>query len=578
MFSIRSSRAARIKALVIIGLLLFPVIYLSQAMLADIFKQRSNSSGRTEALKAAELMIPIVNASISGATVPTGAMEALAAQLAKPPLQVPFQPTGLTNGTAERKMTVALQMLQPIEVFAKLNSAGASADEEVSDELIGLALNDMPRFVLRLAALKDELSQTRTGRSLATMNVGEAIEAGRAVIERIDLARAISGDAEQLNDVRNRISVLVDGLQIVGSQNADGVKIAEMMTKAGAAWQLAHDELERAQTAQEGGVMQNRLGKVGFAFFMSLFGLAGAMLFFGKTLQTLDETKVSHDVADQARIEAEAMNARLSDINDDVVRLNRELADKMTRLKQAQDELLKRGRLEQLGQLTATVAHELRNPLGAVRTSAFLLERKIKDKGLGVEPQLQRIANGILRCDSIITQLLDFSRTKQIDAAPGDFDGWLEALIEEEARKLPSSVEIHCTLGLEGQPVRFDKARMQRAVINLMMNASEALVGTGDDPAKFAVRNPRIAIGTSIEDGMACLSVSDNGPGISPELISKVREPLFTTKSFGTGLGIPAVDQIAVQHGGRLDIASEHGQGASFKILLPLGATEAKAA
>ncbi len=91
--------------------------------------------------------------------------------------------------------------------------------------------------------------------------------------------------------------------------------------------------------------------------------------------------------------------------------------------------------MEQLGQLTATVAHELRNPLGAVRTSAFLLERKLKDKGLGIEAQLERINNGIVRCDNIITQLLDFSRTKQLQCQPGDLDDWLTGIVEEEAQK-----------------------------------------------------------------------------------------------------------------------------------------------
>jgi signal transduction histidine kinase len=86
----------------------------------------------------------------------------------------------------------------------------------------------------------------------------------------------------------------------------------------------------------------------------------------------------------------------------------------MKRLKEAQDELVKKGRMEQLGQLTATVAHELRNPLGAVRTSAFLLERKIKGKGLDVEAQIERINKGIVRCDNIITQLLDFSSAHRL--------------------------------------------------------------------------------------------------------------------------------------------------------------------
>jgi PAS domain S-box-containing protein len=115
--------------------------------------------------------------------------------------------------------------------------------------------------------------------------------------------------------------------------------------------------------------------------------------------------------------------SELRQVNDEISRLNTELAENMRKLSEAQDELIRRGRMEQLGQLTATVAHELRNPLGAVRTSAFLLERKVKGKELGVEPQLERIASGVTRCDNIITQLLDFSRNKKLETTHGNLDG-----------------------------------------------------------------------------------------------------------------------------------------------------------
>lgn len=257
-------------------------------------------------------------------------------------------------------------------------------------------------------------------------------------------------------------------------------------------------------------------------------------------------------------------------INDDVSRLNRDLADNMKRLKEAQDELVKKGRMEQLGQLTATVAHELRNPLGAVRTSAFLLERKIKGKGLDVEAQIERINKGIVRCDNIITQLLDFSRNKQLNCHPENLDSWLGTVLEEEAKKLPAALAITCDLGLDGRLIPFDPSRLQRALVNLISNASEALVGQGDDPSKFATAEPVISVTTRLETDGVIIEVKDNGPGMAPEVLSRIREPLFTTKSFGTGLGVPAIEQIALQHGGRLDVTSVLGEGACFAIWLPL--------
>ena len=133
---------------------------------------------------------------------------------------------------------------------------------------------------------------------------------------------------------------------------------------------------------------------------------------------------------------------QLKRINDEISRLNGELADNMRKLREAQDEIVQRGRMAQLGQLTATVAHEIRNPLGAVRTAAFLMERKLKGKGLGIEPQLQRIANGITRCDDIISQLLDFSRSRSLVLETVEIDAWLGKLVAEEAEKLPAVVTI----------------------------------------------------------------------------------------------------------------------------------------
>ena len=307
-------------------------------------------------------------------------------------------------------------------------------------------------------------------------------------------------------------------------------------------------------------------------------GLGSAIAMYRSTLRHLDEVEASKSVAEDARIQAEQMSKQVSKINEDMVRVNGELATNMQMLKDAQDALVKKGRMEQMGQLTATIAHELRNPLGAVRTSAFLIERKIKGKELGIEPQIARINNGVTRCDDIITQLLDFSRSKKLACRSENLDNWLEKIISEEANQLPAVVAIDCLLGMKDVEVPFDPSRLQRAIINLVSNASEAMVGNGEDASRFATAAPRITITTKMSDGFALIAIRDNGIGILPENLEKIREPLFTTKSFGTGLGLPAVDQIVIQHGGILEITSEPGKGATFTIKLPLHSSVEQAA
>jgi signal transduction histidine kinase len=260
----------------------------------------------------------------------------------------------------------------------------------------------------------------------------------------------------------------------------------------------------------------------------------------------------------------------LQTVNDQVTRLNSELSDNIQKLKDTQEEMVKAGRMAQLGQLTATVAHELRNPLAAVRTSAFVLDRKIKGKGLGVEQQLQRIDNGVVRCDNIISQLLDFARTRAAQCKLLELDTWLAKIVEEEAAKLPGIVTIDCTLGLGGLVSAIDPDRLSRCVINLISNASEALVGKGDELSDNASFVPNIKISSSRTARGIEIMVADNGPGISEENLLKIKEPLFTTKSFGTGLGLPAVEKILEQHNGGLEITSKLGEGACFTAWFPI--------
>jgi signal transduction histidine kinase len=318
---------------------------------------------------------------------------------------------------------------------------------------------------------------------------------------------------------------------------------------------------------------------VGVLMALVIFGGAYYGHYMGRVLRNkfAELERTNEELAD-AHQQTLAFSKEIQTVNSDMGTLNRQLSDNLSKLHEAQDEALRKGKMAQLGNLTATVAHELRNPLSTVRTSTYLLARKIKDKGLGVEPQLQRINNGIIRCDNIITQLLDFSRSKAVKAEPTVLDVWLEKLIQAEAQRLPESISIECVFGLGEKLVELEPGRFERAMINLLSNASEALVGKGDDPKASFRENPTITITTRLTARGAEISVADNGPGIPPENLNKIREPLFTTKNFGTGLGIPAVEQILEQHSGGLEITSIEGQGATFTMWLPVHANQGEQA
>jgi signal transduction histidine kinase len=117
--------------------------------------------------------------------------------------------------------------------------------------------------------------------------------------------------------------------------------------------------------------------------------------------------------------------------------------------------------------------------------------------------------------------------------------------------------------------VAADSDRVRRVVINLVENAAQALAEMAAD------REKRIAVRTTIADGELVLTIADTGPGIAPENLSRIFEPLFSTKSFGTGLGLPTVKQIVNQHGGIIAVDSEVGRGTCVTVRLPLQAAEA---
>lgn len=290
------------------------------------------------------------------------------------------------------------------------------------------------------------------------------------------------------------------------------------------------------------------------------------------------ELEQAHDAAVKAGDEANDFALQVQDVNTEVIRLNKELKENLKALSLAQESALRNTKMAHLGQLTATVAHELRNPLGAVRTSLFLLARKVKGKDLGLEPQMERINNGVSRCDAIITQLLDFAHTKALDLQEADVEDWLVNIVEEQAERLPEAVSIECHLAAGEYRTRFDPMRLSRVIVNLMTNASEAMVGRGDDPSKFSTPRPKIVIRSALTSRGVEISVADNGPGISEENLKRIFEPLFTTKSFGTGLGLPAVEKVLVDHGGGLDVASTVGQGTVFTAWFPAREAEPAAA
>jgi signal transduction histidine kinase len=591
-----ASRVAGVRLTAIICVLLVPILLLSHLTLSNLRNDMTITDREITGVHLANIVMPVAIGLAEGSLGPQEGAEMLAkggsaAQALG--LQTAFGE--LRGRTAQPKISTGEKLAHIVRFIGLLGTESfLLLDADAETQFLGQTnVQNLPDLLQSFhglhATLQDSIASSGIDSTELKMllyrlgSLGQSIERTRNSVVR---AQANSNDVSVYDTALELVGDISDDVKVTFDVIADAQPGAEWLSLTMISQQTLDPKkkyrLERAMWDQTMLRLSHLLGArasslrnqlyftMGIAALCVLLGAGAAILMFRSTLRRLDHVELAKQQADTARLEAEAMADRVAQVNDDVTALNRDLADKMLRLKEAQDELVKRGRMEQLGQLTATVAHEIRNPLGAVRTSAFLLERKIRDKGLGVEAQIERINKGVTRCDNIITQLLDYSRTKQLTCRAENLDDWLAAAVEEDAQTLPQVVEITCTLGLGNLEVPFDPSRLRRAVINLMNNACEAMVGTGDDPSRFNTAHPRLEI-SSFRDGPdAVIRVSDNGPGISPENLVKIREPLYTTKSFGTGLGLPAVEKILEQHGGHLRIDSVVGRGSQFDIHLPI--------
>ena len=252
-----------------------------------------------------------------------------------------------------------------------------------------------------------------------------------------------------------------------------------------------------------------------------------------------------------------------------IYKLNQELEQRVkqrtSELRVAQQELLRKERLATLGQLTATVSHELRNPLGAMRPSMYIIRKRVNSNDPRLQQAVERVERNITRCDRIIDELLDFTRIQELDLQRIPIDEWLQTLLDGQF--LPKELTLCWRLGLPGVSLCIDPDRLRRAVINLFENACQAMLPEVN--FKPVPSDACLTVSTGIVPGRVELVFADTGPGISADVLPKIFEPLFSTKAFGVGLGLPTVKQIMVQHGGGLEVETREGHGTRMILWLP---------
>jgi signal transduction histidine kinase len=238
-------------------------------------------------------------------------------------------------------------------------------------------------------------------------------------------------------------------------------------------------------------------------------------------------------------------------LDEEIARYERE---RERALRSVQDELLKKERLMVLGQLAASLAHQIRNPLSVIANAISLASKQIPDRGGAVEA-LQMANEEVWVVNRIIADLLDYARIRPPARQPARLRDLINAAVEDEP--LPRSIEIRYRV--DEATIEVDAQQVQDAIRNMVRNAREAMEGSGV-----------LSFNTKLDGEWIELWVEDTGHGVSGEHRHLLFEPLISSKPLGIGLGLPTARALIVNQGGTLDCVEAEGAGARFVMRLPL--------
>ncbi len=236
-----------------------------------------------------------------------------------------------------------------------------------------------------------------------------------------------------------------------------------------------------------------------------------------------------------------------------------ELQEANRNLVAAQGEAQRSERLAALGQLTAGLAHELRNPLGTIKTSAEMLSRRLP-AGDGISQELAGyIVTEVDRTNELVKRFLDFARPFRLQLGMVNLSEVIDRAIQQVLlRARAKRIAVYRLDAPDLDPIPADAQWVEQLIANLLANAIDA-----------SPEGATVTVSTRAAEGGVELSVADAGPGIPEENRQVIFNPFFTTKADGTGLGLAIVSKIVDEHRGRIFVESQAGQGATFRVWLP---------
>lgn len=320
----------------------------------------------------------------------------------------------------------------------------------------------------------------------------------------------------------------------------------EYQTSDGSSWLLVHEAIPSLRMAVlvrlDLDVVKRPLRQglwISGAATLVLIAL-GVALLRKTSVRTVEE--LGHELSRRLQVEAELSKHKET--------LEQTVEQRTEELRRAQAELLAAARLATIGQVTAKVSHELRNPLGTIRTSLHTLRVRTETLAPGLGRILDRTERNVMRCDRIIEELLAYTRPRAAIAKKVNVSSWLKELLDEY--QAPSNVPVAREIEPDVE-LSVDADDLRRILLNLLNNAVDASQTQAPGEAvRLCLRRDAAAVEISVED---------HGSGMSKDTLAKAFEPLFSTKGFGIGLGLPIVKELAERNGAGVELFSAEGQG-----------------
>ncbi len=274
------------------------------------------------------------------------------------------------------------------------------------------------------------------------------------------------------------------------------------------------------------------------------------------TLQRASEEK-------ERRIMAERLQASEQKLKKYSERLEELVQERTRALEAAQASLLVKERLAVLGHFAGSISHELRNPLAAIEGSVFYLNMKFTDLGDTANRHLSRISNNVKKAVDIIESMLNLSRMERPKTQKHKLVDMVSASLR--GGDIPETVDVNLQVPETNLFVEVDDQQIRMALNNIIQNALQAM----DYAGKLTLT---IEPASTSQEGMLELAIADTGPGIAPETLDQVFEPLFSTKTHGIGFGLSITKSIIQNHGGSIRAANAPDGGAVFILSLPQAA------